>query len=68
MTTYEVRVTQAHVDYYRIEANSAEQAEELVINGVASGIMGNIELNETIKRSPKFDYAVPLSPEGEVIL
>jgi hypothetical protein len=68
MTYYEVRVTQAHVDYYRIEADSAEQAEELVINGVASGIMGNIELNDTIRRSPKFDYAVQLSPEGEVIL
>ena len=68
MTFYEVRVTQAHVDYYRVEATSAEVAEQLVINGVATGIMGNIELNHTIKRSPKFDYAVQLSPEGEVIL
>jgi hypothetical protein len=68
MTFYEVRVTQAHVDYYRIEANSAEEAEQLIITGVTSGIMGDIELNHTIKRSPKFDYAVQLSPEGEVIL
>ena len=68
MTNYEVRVTQGHVDYYRIEANSAEEAEQLIMTGVTSGIMGNIELNQTIKRSPKFDYAVQLSPEGEVII
>ena len=67
MTKYEVRVTQTHVDYYHVEAASQESAQQQVLTGVCSGILGNIVLDDTIKRQPVFDYAVKLSPEGEII-
>ena len=59
---YEVRVTQTHVDYYHIEADSSESAQQQVLVGVSSGILGNIVLDDTIKRQPKFDYAMELEP------
>ena len=60
MTKYEVRVTQTHVDYYHVEADSSESAQQQVLVGVCSGILGNVELDDTIKRQPIFDYAMPL--------
>ena len=68
MTKYEVRVTQTHVDYYHVEADSSESAQQQVLVGISSGILGNIVLDDTIKRSPVIDYAVFLSPEEEVLL
>tara|TARA_B100000508_G_scaffold138659_1_gene135199 strand:- start:870 stop:1067 length:198 start_codon:yes stop_codon:yes gene_type:complete len=59
---YEVRVTQTHVDYYHIEADSSESAQQQVLVGVSSGILGNIVLDDTIKRQPIFDYAMELEP------
>ena len=67
MTKYEVRVTQKHVDYYHVDAARQESAQQQVLTGVCSGILGNIVLDDTIKRQPVFDYAVQLSPEGEII-
>ena len=66
MTKYEVRVTQTHVDYYHVDAASLESARQQVLTGVSSGILGNIVLDDTIKRTPVIDYAVFLSPEEEV--
>ena len=60
MTKYEVRVQQTHLDYYHVEADSPESAQQQVLTGVCSGILGNVELDDTIKRQPIFDYAMPL--------
>ena len=68
MTKYEIRVTQTCRDYYRLEANSQEEAEQQLWAALRSGIMGNIELDDTIDSAPTIDYTVQLSPEGEVIL
>ena len=68
MTNYEIRVTQVTRDYYRLEAKNPKDAEQQLMVALSSGIMGNIELNDTIDSSPKIDYAVQLSPEGEVLI
>ena len=60
MTKYEVRVTQTHVDYYHIDADSSESAQQQVLTGVSSGILGNIVLDDTIKRQPIVNYAMEL--------
>ena len=68
MTNYEIRVTQLTRDYYRLEANSPEEAEKLLWTALSTGIMGNIERSDTNDHAPKIDYTVQLSPEGEPIL
>ena len=68
MTNYEIRVTQLTRDYYRLEANSPAEAEKLLWTALSTGIMGNIERNDTIDDAPKIDYTVQLTPEGEVII
>ena len=68
MNKYEVRVTQTHVDYYHVEADSSESAQQQVLTGVSSGILGNIALVDTVKRQPVFNYALQLTETGEVIL
>ena len=57
---YEVRVTQKHVDFYHVEADSPESAQQQVLTGVCSGILGNVSLEDTIKYKPIFDYAMEL--------
>tara|TARA_X000001036_G_scaffold309619_1_gene288312 strand:- start:204 stop:395 length:192 start_codon:yes stop_codon:yes gene_type:complete len=59
MTKFEVRVQQTHLDYYHIEADDIETARYQVLTGVKSGILGNIVLDDTIKRTPIVDYAIP---------
>ena len=68
ITNFEIRVTQLTRDYYRLEANSPAEAEKLLWTALSTGIMGNIERNDTIDDAPKIDYTVQLSPEGEPIL
>ena len=68
MTNYEVRVTQTHIDYYRVEAKDAESAKQQVNVALSSRIMGNVSLDDTIKREHVINYAVQLTPEGEVII
>ena len=68
MTNYEIRVTQTCRDHYRLEANSPAEAEKLLWTALSTGIMGNIERNDTKDCAPKIDYTVQLSPEGEPIL
>ena len=69
MTTYEVRVTQTHVDYYRIEAKDEDEARALIRQHVIEddGFI-NAKKVDTIKRTPVIDYALQLTTEGEVIL
>ena len=68
MTKYEVRVTQKCRDYYRVDATDKADAEKQVWTAISSGIMGNVERNDTYDCSPRVDYPVRLSPEGEPIL
>ena len=68
MTNYEIRVTQVTRDYYRLEAKSRTDAIMQVNSAIASGIMGNIALDNSVKMMPQMNYAVKLSPEGEVII
>jgi len=68
MTKYEIRITQTCRDYYRVEANSSEDAEHQVWAALRSGDMGKVTLDDTIDSAPTIDYTVQLSPEGEVIL
>jgi hypothetical protein len=68
MNTYEVRVKQTHIDYYRVEAKDADNAKQQVNEALSSRIMGNVSLDDTIKREHVIEYAVQLSPEGEVII
>ena len=67
MTKYEVRVTQTHVDYYHVEAASQESAQQQVLTGVCSGILGNVVLDDTIKRQPIFDYAMQLDDDEALL-
>ena len=67
MTFYECRVSETNINYYRVEAKSRTDAIMQVNSAIASGIMGNIELDNSIKMMPQMNYAVKLSPEGEVI-
>ena len=69
MTKYEIRVTQTHIDYYQVEANSEEEARAFVkaqVNDQTSWIYA--KKVDTIKRTPVIDYAVQITPEGEPIL
>ncbi len=69
MTTYEIRVTQTHVDYYRIKAKDEDEARALIRQHVIEddGLIDAKKV-DTIKRTPVIDYALQLTTEGEVIL
>ena len=67
MTMYECRVSETNINYYRLEANSRTDAIKQVNSAIATGIMGNIALDNSIKMMPQMNYAVQISPEGEVI-
>ena len=69
MTEYEVRVTQTHVDYYRIKAKDEDEARALIRQHVIEddGLIDAKKV-DTIKRTPVIDYALQLTTEGEVIL
>ena len=68
MTLYECRVSETNINYYRVEAKSRTDAIKQVNSAIATGIMGNIALDNSIKMMPQMNYAVQLSPEGEVIV
>ena len=69
MTMYEVRVTQTHVDYYRLQADNEEQAKARVLEQI-NNPKGWIYATkvDTIKRTPVVDYALQITPEGEPII
>lgn len=66
--TYECRVSETTINYYRVEAKSRTDAIKQVNLAIATGIMGNIALDESVKQTPQMNYAVKLTPEGEVIV
>ena len=69
MTKYEVRVRVSRFDYYHIEAKSKAEARAFVKAQVVNPLdWSYATLDDTIKREPIIDYAVQLSPEGEVII
>ena len=69
MTTYEVRVTQTHVDYYRIDAKDQDQAKALMRQHIIEGdTFIEAEKVDTILRPAEVDYAVKVSAKGEVVL
>ncbi len=68
MKKYEVRVTQTHVDYYRIDADTAEAAKSMIHKRITTDKVTYGRKVDTIKRTPEVDYALELTKEGEVIL
>ena len=64
---YECRVSETNINYYRVHAKDAEEAKEL-INETLYGRGNYGKKDDTIKREHEIEYAVQLSPEGEVIL
>ena len=67
MTMYECRGSETTINYYRLEAKSRTDAIKQVNLAIASGIMGNIALDNSVNMMPQMNYAVQLSPEGEII-
>tara|TARA_B100000085_G_C18096412_1_gene331259 strand:+ start:260 stop:472 length:213 start_codon:yes stop_codon:yes gene_type:complete len=68
MTKYEIRVTQTHIDYYHVDAKNEHEAKAFVkaqINNPKDWIYA--KKVDTIKRTPKLDYALKLSEDEEVI-
>ena len=69
MNKYEIRVTQTHIDYYHVNAKNEHEAKAFVkaqINNPKDWIYAT--KIDTIKRTPKVDYAVQVTSEGEPIL
>ena len=69
MTKYEVRVTHSYTNYYHIEAKNEEEAKDLIRQKVIEeDSFIEARINDTIPHTPKVDYAVQVTPDGEVIL
>ena len=69
MNKYEIRVTQTYIDYYHVNAKNEHEAKAFVkaqINNPKDWIYATKV--DTIKRTPKVDYALKLDSKGEVIL
>ena len=69
MNKYEIRVTQTHIEYYQVDAKNEHEAKAFVkaqINNPKDWIYAT--KIDTIKRTPKVDYAVQVTSEGEPIL
>ena len=62
MTKYEVRVTQTHVDYYHVDAESEEDAQYKIKSALTTAC----KKVDTILRQPVLDYALELCDNGEV--
>ena len=69
MNKYEIRVTQTHIDYYHVNAKNEHEAKAFVKAQIddPKGWIYATKV-DTIKRTPKVDYALKISKEGEVIL
>ena len=69
MNKYEIRVTQTYIDYYHVDGKNEHEAKAFVkaqINNPKDWIYAT--KIDTIKRTPKVDYAVQVTSEGEPIL
>ena len=69
MNKYEVRITQTHIDYYHVNAKNEHEAKAFVKAQIddPKGWIYATKV-DTIKRTPKVDYAVQVTSEGEPIL
>jgi len=68
MTTYEVRVTQTYIEFYRIDAPNKETAIKEITKRITDDRVTYGRKIDSIKRQPQVDYALEVSKEGEVIL
>jgi len=69
MTKFEVRVTHSYVNYYHIEAKDKDEATALIRQKVIEeDSFIEAKIDDTIRHTPKIDYAVQITPEGEPIL
>ena len=62
MNKYEIRVTQTHIDYYQVDAKNEHEAKAFVkaqINNPKDWIYAT--KIDTIKSTPKVDYAVQVT-------
>ena len=67
MTLYECRVSETTINYYRVEAKSRTDAIKQVNSAIAIGDI-NFITYDSVKQKPQMNYAVQVSPEGEVIV
>ena len=69
MTKYEVRVTHSYTNYYHIEAKDQDEAKALIRQKVIEDdAFIEARIDDTVSHTPKIDYAVQLTSEGEPIL
>ena len=68
MPIYEVDVIKRSWDFYRLEANSRKEAEELLDKALNTGNMDGITFDRTVTHDPVVQYAIQISPEGDYIL
>ena len=68
MPIYEVDVRKRSWDFYRLEANSRKEAEELLDKALNTGNMDGITFDRTVTHNPVVQYAIQISPEGDYSL
>ena len=68
MPIYEVDVRKRSWDFYRLEANSRKEAEELLDKALNTGNMDGITFDRTVSHDTVVQYAIQISPEGDYIL
>jgi len=69
MTKYEVRVTHSYTNYYHIEAKDQDEAKALIRQKVTEDdVFIEARIDDTVSHTPKIDYAVQITQEGEPIL
>ena len=67
MTLYEVRVTATNVNYYQIVAESKEAAQDMIRKRVTGDKVSYGRKVDSISRTPVIDYALQITPEGELV-
>jgi len=69
MSKFEVRVTHSYTNYYHIDANSEDEAKDLIRQKVIEDdSFIEARIDDTISHTPKVDYAVKVKPNGELDL
>mgnify|MGYP000034590480 FL=1 len=68
MPIYEVDVRKRSWDFYRLEANSRREAEELLNKALNTGNMDGITYDRTVTHDPVVADAVQVAPDGDYIL
>ena len=67
MTKYEVRVTQTHVDYYHVDAESEEDAQYKIKQRITTDKTTAGKKVDTILRLPVLDYAMQLDDDEALL-